>query len=67
MGNLALKIILFCVALLGPGLAVLLFYKNKISKKWALIMAFSTCTVAIAATVLVGLTVKPQIELKGSH
>ena len=67
MGNLALKIILLCVALLGPGLAVLLFYKNKISKKWALIMALSTCAVVIATTVVVGLTVKPQIELKGSH
>lgn len=67
MGNIALKISLLSIALLLSALAVLLFYKNKIGKKWMLAIITSSFTAAITAVVLLSLLVEPQIKLNGSH
>ncbi len=67
MGITEFKIISLAFAVLLSGLAVLLFYKNKMGKKWMFATVITAFTMAITAVVLLTVLIEPRITLIGSH
>lgn len=67
MGNIELKVSLLCIAVMVSGVAIFLFYKNKISKKGMFTTVVSSFIVSVVAVVLVTLLIEPQLKLNGSR